>query len=165
MIAAAQVRFVIPGTDVPMTLQPIAMLLIGMTLTPVCAAGGMLSYLALGGIGLPVFATDGGLTGATGGYLAGFGLAATAISLAVGGHRTSYMRLLWSGLLGMGILLACGVMWRVLFFGGEFGMAVATGAWPFVTKAIVETALVATLVHRWRARVCDSQRSRSIHGV
>lgn len=164
MIAGAQVRFVVPGTDVPMTLQPIAMLLVGMTMAVPVALGGMSFYVALGGLGLPVFAGDGGLTGSTAGYLIGFAAGATVVSCLARGGRCSYARLVLSGLAGMAVLIGCGVLWRVPLFGGAFGLALVTGAWPFLLKALIEAALAASVAHRWNKRVLES-RSLSIHGV
>src|SRR4051794_29963255 len=43
-------------TPVPLTLQPFAVLLIGLLLSPRLAAGSLLAYLGEGALGLPVFA-------------------------------------------------------------------------------------------------------------
>ena len=52
---AAQFAVPLPGTPVPMTLQPLAVLLVGGLLGPRLGAISMISYLALGAMGLPVF--------------------------------------------------------------------------------------------------------------
>ena len=76
---AAKIAVPLPGTPVPFTLQPVAVLLAGALLG---ASGGFRSqsiYLAAGLVGLPVFAAGGGwayLLGPTGGYLLAFPLAA-----------------------------------------------------------------------------------------
>jgi biotin transport system substrate-specific component len=80
---AAQLSFRLPWTDVPYTLQTAAVLLVGTALGWRAGAASMLLYLLVGVIGLPVF--SGGargveqLLGATGGYLAGFVLAAALV--------------------------------------------------------------------------------------
>ena len=72
---AAQVSVPVPGTPVPMTLQPLAVLLVGGLLGPRLGAVSMISYLALGALGLPVFTPTvplvgvARLMGPTGGYL------------------------------------------------------------------------------------------------
>src|ERR1700694_4825858 len=72
---AAQVAVPIPGTPVPMTLQPLAVLLVGGLLGARLGALSMILYLAMGIAGLPVFAPTvplvgmARLVGPTGGYL------------------------------------------------------------------------------------------------
>ncbi len=152
MVVAAQCRFPIPGTDVPMTLQPVAMLLVGMTLRVSGAATAMFLYLLLGGIGLPVFAGDGGLTGMTGGYLVGLLVAAPVVGTIAGVRRGSFVRLFVAGLVGMVVLLTFGVAWRVVGFPGGFEWAVVTGAVPFLAKSVVEAALAAGVARQWNKR-------------
>src|SRR2546429_8244846 len=52
---AAQIAIPLPGTPVPMTLQPLAVLLVGALLGPSLGAGSMILYLALGAAGVAVF--------------------------------------------------------------------------------------------------------------
>src|SRR5256714_15004807 len=72
----AQVAIPLPGTPVPMTLQPMAVLLVGGLLGAPLGALSMILYLAMGAAGLPVFTPSlvllpgiGRLVGETGGYL------------------------------------------------------------------------------------------------
>ena len=73
--AAAQIAVPLPGTPVPMTLQPLAVLLVGGLLGARLGAASMVLYLALGTAGLPVFTPTvplvgiARLLGPTGGYL------------------------------------------------------------------------------------------------
>ena len=74
-------------TPVPLTLQPFAVLLLGLVLAPRLAATTLLAYLAEGAIGLPVFAPGlalfsglAHLFGPTGGYLLAYPVAAMLIS-------------------------------------------------------------------------------------
>src|SRR2546428_6297310 len=72
---AAQVSVPLPGTPVPMTLQPMAVLLVGGLLGPRLGALSMILYLAMGAAGLPGFTPTVPLVGVarlfgpTGGYL------------------------------------------------------------------------------------------------
>src|SRR5206468_11951210 len=82
--AAAQVSVPLPGTPVPMTLQPLAVLLVGGLLGAPLGASSLLLYLALGAAGLPVFTPTVPLVGVarlfgpTGGYLLAYPVAAWA---------------------------------------------------------------------------------------
>src|SRR5439155_14101562 len=87
--AAAQVAIPLPGTPVPMTLQPLAVLLVGGLLGRWLGAASLLLYLALGAAGLPVFTPVGlpglgRLLGPTGGYLLAYPLAAFAVGRIAG---------------------------------------------------------------------------------
>src|SRR5687767_9135823 len=78
---ASQVAVPIPGTPVPITLQPFVVVLAGLWLGPVAGASSMVLYLALGAAGLPVFSPFGApgiarFVGPTGGYLFAYPFAA-----------------------------------------------------------------------------------------
>jgi len=81
---AAQVAVPLPGTPVPMTLQPMAVLLVGGLLGARLGALSMILYLAMGAAGLPVFTPTvpllgvARLFGPTGGYLLAYPVAAWA---------------------------------------------------------------------------------------
>src|SRR2546430_16219140 len=57
--AAAQVSVPLPGTPVPMTLQPLAVLLVGGLLGAPLGALSMILYLAMGAAGRPGFSPTG----------------------------------------------------------------------------------------------------------
>lgn len=73
--AAAHVSIPLPFTPVPLTLQPLAVLGVGLALGPVAGFFTMLLYLAEGAMGLPVFSPTPGpggvlqILGPTGGFL------------------------------------------------------------------------------------------------
>src|SRR4051794_27887279 len=70
---AAQVVVPLPFTPVPMTLQPLAVLVVGGLLGAAAGGSALILYIALGALGLPVFAAGGSgglhLIGPTGGGL------------------------------------------------------------------------------------------------
>jgi biotin transport system substrate-specific component len=79
--AAAHVAIPLPFTPVPLTLQPLAVLGVGLALGPVDGLLAMLAYLAEGAAGLPVFSPTGmgglaQLVGPTGGFLMAYPLVA-----------------------------------------------------------------------------------------
>ncbi|MGB6720674.1 MAG: biotin transporter BioY, partial [Terracidiphilus sp.] len=74
-------------TPVPLTVQPFAVLLLGLLLTPRMAAATLAAYLLEGAAGLPVFAPVPAVSGLahlfgpTGGYLLAYPAAAALVSL------------------------------------------------------------------------------------
>jgi biotin transport system substrate-specific component len=82
--AAAHVAIPLPFTPVPLTLQPLAVLGVGLAFGPVGGFLTMLAYLAEGLCGLPVFAPTGPggifqLLGPTGGFLMVYPLVAAIV--------------------------------------------------------------------------------------
>jgi biotin transport system substrate-specific component len=72
----------VPFWPVPMTMQTLVVLVLGVAYGWRLAGATVLLYLAQGALSLPVFAGGGGLaymSGPTGGYLVGFLLAAVAV--------------------------------------------------------------------------------------
>lgn len=80
LLTAIGAQMIIPTVPVPFTLQTFFVLLSGALLGPRKGAAAQLSYLAMGAVGLPVFAGFSGgfpfLLGPTGGYLIAFPFAA-----------------------------------------------------------------------------------------
>lgn len=134
--ALAQVKIPLPFTPVPLTGQTFAVLLVGATLGSKRGAASMALYIALGALGLPIFA--GGesglayLSGATLGYLIGFVMAAYVIGLlAECGWERSVGTSILPFLVGTAIIYACGVAWLAVVL-GSFSKAVAAGLLPFL---------------------------------
>ena len=158
MTLAAQCRIPVFGTDVPMTLQPLAMLLAGFILSPACAAGSMLLYLAIGTAGVPVFVGgSAGLLGPTGGYLAGF-VAGAWMASVLANRSAALGRLVVAGAASTAVLFCLGVGWRFVWLGGDLGLAVKTGLVPFLIKDGVQIALAVVLVRTIRTRCCAADR-------
>lgn len=162
---AAQVRIPVPGTDVPMTLQHLAVLLVGLSLPARRAVAATVLYLACGAVGLGVFANPAGLTGSTGGFLIGFVVAAWLVSR-ISGDTRSFRRLLVAAFAGTLAIFVLGVLWRVGLaavvggFGTHLAQAVATGVVPFVGKSMVTVALAVTAAWSWRnERLIPRRRS------
>jgi biotin transport system substrate-specific component len=116
---AAQVRFPLPFSPVPVTGQTFAVLLVAATLGRLGLAS-VIAYLIEGAIGLPVFA--GGafglayMTGPTGGYLLGFALAAAVVGSAVErGWDRHLPTALAAMFLGEIAMYACGLAWLARF--------------------------------------------------
>lgn len=114
--AAAHIAIPLPFTPVPLTLQPLAVLGVGLALGPVAGFLTMLAYLAEGAIGLPVFSPTGpgGLTqlfGPTGGFLMAYPLVAAAVSGLTRGLTARTPRFLAA-------FVACNLAMALLFLSG-----------------------------------------------
>ena len=146
MSVAAQVKVPVPFTDVPMTLQSLAMVLIGLMLPARQAAMAMVGYVALGVLGLPVFSPVSlGVLGPTGGYLVGFIVGVYCVA-AIRGERSGYWRLLLAGVTGLAAMFLCGVVWRMHLLGLNVGAAMTTGLLPFLPKAGVQLLFAVTFM-------------------
>jgi biotin transport system substrate-specific component len=103
----------VPLEPVPFTLQPLVVFLAGAVLRPRLALGSQLTYLAVGLVGLPVFAHGGGpayVMQPTFGFLVGFAAAAWVIAAVVRwGPGGLWGRTLAGLLLGFGVVYLCGI--------------------------------------------------------
>jgi biotin transport system substrate-specific component len=158
-LLALSAKVNLPLPYVPMTLQTLVVLVIGAAYGWRLGTMTIIAYLALGAIGLPVFAGPVGglapLMGPTAGYLYGFVAAAFVAGwLSERGWDRSVPRLFVAMGLGHIIILAAGFGW--LAFGRKLGVEKAwlVGVAPFLAAALVKNALGAVLVPAIR-RVLD----------
>jgi biotin transport system substrate-specific component len=154
LAAASQAAIPVPGTPVPITLQPMVVVLAGMMLGPMTGAASMVLYLALGAIGLPVFAPIGvpgmaRLFGPTGGYLIAYPAAAYVAGF-VAQRVTSLTGRSFAATVGIATLYLGGVAQLAILSGSVRG-AVALGLTPFAMFDVVK-AFLAALVARPRVR-------------
>lgn len=149
--AAAQISFPLPWTPVPVTGQTFAVLLTGAVLGWKAGAASQLLYVALGAVGLPFYA-DGAsgwkvVSGATGGYLVGFVVAAALIGyLAERGQDRSLVTSVPAMLAGTAIIYLFGVTWLAHSLGVSATKAMELGLVPFVVGDALKLALAGGLV-------------------
>ncbi len=112
-------------TPVPLTLQPFAVLLVGLLLEPRLAAATLVAYLLEGAAGLPVFAPGFGfgagmahLLGPTGGYLMSYPAAAALISFLRRKLARSFGSAVVSAAAGNVLILLCGMAWLAVWTHG-----------------------------------------------
>jgi biotin transport system substrate-specific component len=145
---AAQVAVPLIGTPVPMTLQPLAVLVVGGLLGARLGAAALVLYLALGALGLPVF-TPGGLPGAarllgpTGGYLLSYPVAAAVVGWLASSSRP--LRLLLASAAGM-IVIHLGGSAQLAILTGNAGAATRYGLVPFLTGDLLKVGIAALLI-------------------
>jgi biotin transport system substrate-specific component len=136
------------GAPVPMTLQTLGVMLIGLTFGARLAFASVAAYLVQGAMGLPVFAGGAGgaahFYGPTGGYLAGFLLAATLIGyLADKGVTRSWPGTIVALLAGSAAIYALGLPWLGSIFG--YDNMLAYGFTPFVVGDTIKLVLAALI--------------------
>jgi len=146
---SAQVVVPVPLSPVPMTLQPLAVLAVGGLLGPIGGVSALVLYIALGALGLPVFAGGGSgalhLIGPTGGYLLAFPVAAGLTGALVAPAPHSVFRVLLACALGMVIIHVGGVA-QLALLGGDPALAFRVGFVPFLTGDLIKVGLAAALI-------------------
>ncbi|HLC01458.1 MAG TPA: biotin transporter BioY [Anaerolineales bacterium] len=154
LITALCSQIVIPVQPVPITGQTFAVLLVGALLGSRRGVASMLTYVAMGAVGLPVFAEGAAglsrLAGPTGGYLAGFVVAAAVVGFL---SRRGWDRRVGTTALAMAlgtlVIYIFGIAWLSRFVG--WGQVLVTGVIPFLVGDALKLALAAlSLPWAWR---------------
>lgn len=149
MALAAQVAIPLPGTPVPITLQPMLVALAGLWLGPVAGAASMMLYLTLGALGAPVFSPFGvpgiaRLVGPTGGYLMAYPVAAFVAGWLARGATTFTARAV-AAVASVAVLLLGGIA-HLAVLDGSVTRALALGLTPFVPLDVAKAVVAAVLV-------------------
>lgn len=148
----------VPFYPVPMTMQTLVVLVIGAAFGWRLGAATVLLYLAEGAAGLPVFAgtPEKGLglaymMGPTGGYLAGFLVAAALTGwMAERGMTKTVLSTIGVMMIGHGVIFLFGFAWLATLVGAN--KAFIGGVEPFYLATALKTALGAALLPAaWRA--------------
>ena len=133
---------------VPMTLQPLAVLMIAMLCGRNISVAAVSLYLFQGIIGMPVFAYGGGLPyllGPTGGFLLGFLFASIIIGeLADRGWGKYMFKSVLAMLIGMFVIYFCGILQLSFLKGYDF--AIVNGLTPFIIGDLYKLMLAAFLL-------------------
>ena len=160
--AAAQVSIPLPFTPVPLTLQPMVVLLGGAALGSRLGMTSQLLYLGAGLAGLPVFASSPVLSqgvwrllGPTGGFLMAYPFAAFVAGwLAERGFDRRYFTSVVAMTAGLGLIFTFGVAWLAWFAAPAptgFSNALRLGFYPFVLVDVVKLlAAGAVLPSVWK---------------
>jgi len=148
----------VPFYPVPMTMQTLVVLMIGMACGRLLGTATVAAYLLAGAAGLPVFAgtPERGIglaymMGPTGGFLLGFLIAAWLSGvLAERGWSNSFVLSAAAMVVGHVVILLAGVAWLSALVGLE--KAIALGLMPFLVTTLVKCALGAVSIPLiWRA--------------
>jgi biotin transport system substrate-specific component len=148
---SAQVAIPVPGSLVPFTLQPLAVLIVGGLLGPRLGALSLVLYLGMGAAGLPVFAPMGvpgfgRLIGPTGGFLIAFPFAAAVTGKLAG---ASYRSCVLAALAGMAVIFAGGIAQLSLIAPDR----VAAMITPFLAADLVKALLAGAVIQRFAPKI------------
>ena len=146
--AASQIAIPLPFTPVPVTLQPMLVILAGLWLGPAAGAASMALYLAAGAAGLPVFTPIGApgiarFFGPTGGYLLAYPVAAYVAGAL--GRRTSTLIGRWlAAVAGVAVIFAGGLA-QLTVINGSAVRAWQLGVTPFAALDLVKAWVAAAI--------------------
>jgi biotin transport system substrate-specific component len=153
----------LPFSPVPIVLQNLFALLGGLVLGPLYGASAAGLYLIAGLIGAPVFAgATGGLVrllGPTGGFLAGYLLAAFTAGLIAGRPRperkTPMVIIALAVLAGLLAVYVPGVAWLKYSTGRTWAAALAGGFAPFIIGDLLKGIIALLIAPRLRRAAGD----------
>ena len=149
IIIGGYISIPIPIGPVPIALADFFVMLAGLFLGFKYAMVSLILYLALGLLGLPVFA--GGtaglpiLMGPTGGFLLGYFFLAASIGLITQKRQPKITTHLFALIVGNILLYAIGVPWLKFQTGMSWAVAIATGLTPFLVGAVIKIAVAIAL--------------------
>ncbi len=130
----AQISIITPS--VPITLQILGVALCGYTLTLKWSLGCVVTYIALGSLGLPVFSSfQGGVQivlGPTGGFIVGFIFLTLCCSLSQNSKHSIIKIAL--GMLGVLLCHLTGIIQYSVVSGNSFMASFITASLPFILK-------------------------------
>jgi biotin transport system substrate-specific component len=152
--AGAHVAVPLPWTQVPMTLQPLVVILAGALLGPWAGASSMAVYLLLGAAGAPVFSMGRAglpwLMGVTGGYLIAYPAAAYVVGRVLlrgpGRRLLGRLRTLLGLSLGVAVIYLGGVSQLAILTGGSITSVLAMGVVPFLAGDAVKVLIAFVVV-------------------
>ncbi len=147
----AYIAIPIPFSPVPLVLQNMLVLLAGLLLGPRRAAAAVMLYLALGSLGLPIFAGGAAgpatFVGPTGGYLVAY-LPAALLTAAIAQRCQSTAAVMLGTAIGAGLILALGALWLATVAGLSWYGAAVTGILPFIPGDVLKVLAAVALRRR-----------------
>jgi biotin transport system substrate-specific component len=144
----------LPLTPVPLTVQNLAVLLVGLLLGSRRGFAALVVYLVEGMAGLPVFSPTppGGvahLFGVTGGFLLAYPLVAFVAGYLFEHSSRSFARAVIAGIAAEVVLFAGGLSWLYVFT-HSLAKAAYLGLYWFVAAEVIKVMLAAGIAARWR---------------
>lgn len=136
LTAAAQIRYPIPGSPVPATLQTLVVLCAGTLVGTRLGLAGIGLYLLFGLAGFAAFA-GGSLDwrtfpGPTAGYLAGFLLVQPILGRLCSSNERSAWKIVSGLLVAQTVIFGLGLAWLKVWSQADWSSVLSMGLWPFV---------------------------------
>jgi len=150
----ARIYLPIPGTPVPLTVQNLAVLMVGLALGSWRGFAALALYLAEGAAGMPVFSPTGAvglahLVGPTGGYLLAYPVVAALTGYIFEHGKQTFARAAVAAVAGEILLFACGILWLYVLT-HSLARAVSFGLYWFVFAELIKVMFAAGSVRIWR---------------
>jgi len=150
----ARIYIPLPGTPVPLTVQNLGVLLVGLALGSRRGFAALALYLAEGAAGLPVFSGHGPggilqIAGPTGGYLMAYPLVAALAGYLFERGKPSFMRAALASVAGEILLFAFGISWLYVLT-HSLARALSFGLYWFVSAEVLKIMLAAGAARTWQ---------------
>jgi biotin transport system substrate-specific component len=152
-------------SPVPITLQPFAVVLLGLLLAPRLSFAAMSLYLLEGASGLPVFSPHGPgglgqIIGYTGGYLLAAPFAAALAGLIYRSGKRNFLTALAGAAAGDLVLLSIGALWMSVLTHASFPVLLRVSIAPFLVSdaaKVIAAAACAQIFASFTKRSGESQ--------
>jgi biotin transport system substrate-specific component len=152
----AHIYLPLPGTPVPLTVQNLAVLLVGLSLGSRRGFLALALYLAEGASGLPVFSPTGpagiahliGPNAATAGYLIAYPFVAALAGFIFERGKPTFSRAAIAAISGEILLFASGISWLYILT-HSLARAISLGLYWFIFAEIMKVMLAAGAVNTW----------------
>jgi len=150
----ARIYLPLPGTPVPLTVQNLGVLLVGLALGSRRGFAALVLYLAEGAVGLPVFspALSGGfvqLLGPTGGYLIAYPFVAALTGYIFERGKPTFARAAWASIAGEILLFAGGIS-QLYILTHSLAQALSFGLYWFIFAEVMKVMFAAGAARGWQ---------------
>jgi biotin transport system substrate-specific component len=151
----ARIYIPLPGTPVPLTVQNLGVLLVGLALGSRRGFAALALYLAEGASGLPVFSPHGlggiaQILGPTGGYLVAYPFVAALTGYLFERGKPTFARAAFASLAGEVLLFTFGISWLYVLT-HSLARALSFGLYWFIFAEVIKIMLAAGAVRSWRS--------------
>jgi biotin transport system substrate-specific component len=151
----ARIYIPLPGTPVPLTVQNLGVVLVGLALGSRRGFAALALYLAEGATGLPVFSPHGlggiaQILGPTGGYLVAYPFVAALTGYIFERGKATFARAAFASLAGEVLLFTFGISWLYVLT-HSLARALSFGLYWFIFAEVIKIMLAAGAVRSWQA--------------
>lgn len=151
----ARIYIPLPGTPVPLTVQNLGVLLVGLALGSRRGFAALALYLVEGTMGMPVFSPHGlggiaQILGPTGGYLIAYPFVAALTGYIFERGRPAFTRAAVACVAGEVLLFTFGISWLYVYT-HSLAKALSFGLYWFIFAEILKILFAAGAVRGWQA--------------